>query len=157
MSGIENLGLLIHDVARLLRRRFEERGRGYGLSAAQWRVLLRVSKEEGLAQARLADLLEIEPISVSRLLDRMEEGGWVERRADPSDRRIRCVFPTAKSRNLYGEFKRTASDVYKDALCGLSVAEQKSLIHGLEVAAGNLAADLPVSPVSQPSAEKVSA
>ena len=80
-DGIDRLGFLIHDSARLLRKRFEEKGRAYGLSAAQWRLLVRLVKEEGVAQARLAELLEIEPISVSRLLDRMEEGGWIERRA----------------------------------------------------------------------------
>ena len=74
-DGKDRLGFLIHDAARLLRKRFEAKGSAYGLSAAQWRLLVRLVKEEGVAQARLAELLEIEPISVSRLLDRMEEGG----------------------------------------------------------------------------------
>ena len=97
-DGIDRLGFLIHDAARLLRKRFEAKGSAYGLSAAQWRLLVRLVKEEGVAQARLAELLEIEPISVSRLLDRMEEGGWIERRPDASDRRVRMIFPTDKSR-----------------------------------------------------------
>ena len=79
-DGTERLGFLIHDAARLMRKRFEMRAAGHDLSAAQWRLLFRIVKEEGMAQARLAELLEIEPISVSRLLDRMEEGGWIERR-----------------------------------------------------------------------------
>ena len=69
----DRLGYLLHDASRLLRKRFEERAVGYGLSSAQWRLLARVFKEEGVTQARLAELLEIEPISVSRLIDRMEE------------------------------------------------------------------------------------
>ena len=77
-DGIDRLGFLIHDAQRLLRKRFEMRGAEYGLSAAQWRLLVRLVKEEGVPQARLAELLEIEPISVSRLLDRMEEGGWID-------------------------------------------------------------------------------
>ena len=76
-DGIDRLGFLIHDAQRLLRKRFEMRGAGYGLSAAQWRLLVRVVKDEGVPQARLAEILEIEPISVSRLLDRMEAGGWI--------------------------------------------------------------------------------
>ena len=95
-DGIDRLGFLIHDATRLLRKRFEARASGLGLSSAQWRLLVRVAKEEGVAQARLAELLEIEPISVSRLVDRMEEGGWIERRPDATDRRVRMIFPTAK-------------------------------------------------------------
>ena len=80
-DGIDRLGFLIHDAQRLMRKRFETRGAAYGLSSAQWRLMVRLVKEEGVEpQARLAELLEIEPISVSRLLDRMEEGGWIERR-----------------------------------------------------------------------------
>ena len=75
-DGTDRLGFLIHDAQRLLRKRFEMRGAEYGLSAAQWRLLVRVDNDEGVPQARLAEILEIEPISVSRLLDRMEAGGW---------------------------------------------------------------------------------
>ena len=100
-DGTERLGFLLHDAARLMRKRFEMRGSVYGLSAAQWRLLVRVVKDEGVAQARLAELLEIEPISVSRLIDRMEEGGWIERRQDQHDRRVRTIHPTARSREKY--------------------------------------------------------
>jgi hypothetical protein len=68
-DGIDRLGFLIHDVQRLMRKRFETRASGLGLSSAQWRLMVRVAKEEGITQARLAELLEIEPISVSRLVD----------------------------------------------------------------------------------------
>ena len=89
------IGFLIHDVQRLMRKRFEARASGLGLSSAQWRLLVRVAKEDGVAQARLAELLEIEPISVSRLVDRMEEFGWVERRRSTEDRRRQGLFLTA--------------------------------------------------------------
>src|SRR5688572_1895469 len=110
--GIDRLGFLIHDAARLLRKRFEARGSQYGLSAAQWRLLFRLVKEEGVAQARLAELLEIEPISVSRLLDRMEDAGWIERRQDAADRRVRMIFPTDKSREAFAAIKGVAGEVY---------------------------------------------
>jgi DNA-binding MarR family transcriptional regulator len=136
--GIERLGFLVHDVARLLRKRFEQRGSEYGLSAAQWRCLVRLVKEEGMAQARLAELLEIEPISVSRLLDRMEDGGWVERRQGVEDRRVRMVFPTPKAREAFSTVKSMAVGVFEQALSGLDEAERAALIHGLDVVAANL-------------------
>lgn len=135
----DKLGLLIHDAQRLIRKRFEERAAGYGLSSAQWRLLARVSKEEGIAQARLAELLEIEPISVSRLLDRMEEGGWIERRADASDRRVRMVFPTEKSRRAFADIKNVAGEIYEEALAGLSPEQRRTLIVGLETIVKNIA------------------
>lgn len=138
LTGTEKLAPLIHDVARLLRRRFESRTGDHGLSAAQWRALVHVAKTEGLPQARLADLLEIEPISVSRLLDRMEEAGWVERRPDPSDRRVRSVYPTDRSRALYDELRHVAVGVYEEALAGLSLSERAALIAALETISANL-------------------
>ena len=79
-GGTIPLGILIHHAARLMQKRFELRAAEYGLSSAQWRLLVRLIKDEGVAQKRLAEVLEIEPISVSRLLDRMEEGDWIERK-----------------------------------------------------------------------------
>lgn len=137
-DGIDRLGFLIHDAARLLRKRFEVKGSAYGLSAAQWRLLVRLVKEEGVAQARLAELLEIEPISVSRLLDRMEEGGWIERRQDASDRRVRMIFPTDKSREAFAAIKGVAGEVYDLALAGLSAEEKRVLVKGLGAIITNL-------------------
>jgi len=137
-DGIDRLGFLIHDSARLLRKRFEAKGSAYGLSAAQWRLLVRLVKDEGVAQARLAELLEIEPISVSRLLDRMEEGGWIERRQDPADRRVRIIFPTDKSRETFAAIKAVAGEVYDLALIGLTEDEKRTLVKGLNTIISNL-------------------
>lgn len=137
-DGIDRLGFLIHDAARLLRKRFEAKGRAYGLSAAQWRLLVRLVKDEGVAQARLAELLEIEPISVSRLLDRMEEGGWIERRQDASDRRVRMIFPTDKSREAFAAIKSVAGEVYDLALAGLDRDEKRILVKSLNAIITNL-------------------
>lgn len=134
----DKLGFLIHDVARLMRRRFEAKASGSGLSAAQWRLLVRVAKEPGIAQARLAELLEIEPISVSRLIDRMEDGGWIERRPDADDRRVRLIFPTDKSREAYGKVKSMAGEVYEAALHGLSPEARRATIEGLKTIVNNL-------------------
>lgn len=139
LDGTEKLGFLIHDAARLMRKRFEILGSSYGLSAAQWRLLVRVVKDEGVAQARLAELLEIEPISVSRLLDRMEESGWVERRQDAADRRVRMIFPTDKSRQAFGAIKGVAGEVFEQAMAGLDHQQRQGLVLGLKTIVHNLA------------------
>ncbi|MBZ9741354.1 MULTISPECIES: MarR family winged helix-turn-helix transcriptional regulator [unclassified Mesorhizobium] len=137
-DGIDRLGFLIHDVQRLMRKRFEARASGLGLSSAQWRLLVRVAKEAGVAQARLAELLEIEPISVSRLVDRMEEGGWIERRSDATDRRVRMIFPTEKANAAYADVKSLAGEVYEESLSGVSPEDRRVLIRALDVIVRNL-------------------
>jgi MarR family transcriptional regulator, transcriptional regulator for hemolysin len=137
-DGTDRLGFLIHDAHRLLRKRFEARAAGYGLSTAQWRLLARLVKDEGSTQARLAEFLEIEPISVSRLVDRMEASGWVMRKQDAGDRRVRMIFPTEKSRNAFADVKAIAGAIYDEALTGLSSAERRALISGLEKLVDNL-------------------
>ena len=137
-DGIDRLGFLIHDVQRLMRKRFEARARGLGLSSAQWRLMVRVAKEEGITQARLAELLEIEPISVSRLVDRMEACGWIERRSDAADRRVRMIFPTAKASEAYAEVKSLAAEVYEVSLTSVAPEDRRVLIKGLEAMVENL-------------------
>src|SRR6267378_5957508 len=91
-----NVGALMHDVARLMRRRFERRTRQTGLSITrqQARALLSIARNEGLSQAAVATLLDIEPIALVRLLDRLHEEGLVERRLHPTDRRVRTLWLT---------------------------------------------------------------
>ncbi|MCO5064114.1 MAG: MarR family transcriptional regulator [Rhizobiaceae bacterium] len=137
----DRVGFLLHDASRLLRRRFETRASCFGLSAAQWRLLVRVYKEEGVAQARLAELLEIEPISVSRLIDRMVEGGWIERRSDATDRRVRMIYLTEKSREIFGSMRGMATQVFDYALSGLSPDERRTTIHALKTIIENLSDD----------------
>ena len=138
-----SLGLLLHDAARAVRKRFEARAQTYDLTSAQWRMLLRVCKTEGGAQqSHFADLLEIEPISVSRLLDRMEAQGWVTRASDPNDRRVRLVFPTAKALEAFSKFKPIADAVYAEALNGWSADQRALVLAALGSIVANLAADL---------------
>lgn len=130
-TDIDQLGLLLHDGSRQLRRCFEQRAASYGLSSAQWRLLVHVLREGGVTQARLADRLEIEPISVSRLVDRMEQAGWVERQADPNDRRIKIIVATETTHKLKAEVKAIAHSVYAEALSGLPPEAQAALLSGL--------------------------
>lgn len=130
-TDLDQLGLLLHDGARLIRRRFEQRAASYGLSSAQWRLLVHVLREGGVTQARLAERLEIEPISVSRLVDRMEQAGWVARQPDPGDRRIKVIIATQSTRQLQAEIKAIARSVYAEALAGLAPQARETLLCGL--------------------------
>ncbi len=132
------LGFLLHDAARLLRRRFEARGQRHGLSSAQWRLLVHLAREGSASQARIAELLEIEPISVSRLVDRMEQAGWVERGSDPNDRRVRLLQPSQKAIDAFEEVRLIAGEIYDRALEGLDAGERALLTRGLETVVANL-------------------
>lgn len=117
---IEKLGPLLQEASRKLWSRFEHRTAAHGLSAAQWRLLGQLLREGPSTQAALATLLEVEPISVSRLIDRMEQGGWLRREAHPDDRRARIVVATDKARQIGPEAKQIIEAIYDDALAGLT-------------------------------------
>jgi MarR family transcriptional regulator for hemolysin len=133
-----SLGFLLSDTARLLRRRFEQRARALGLTRAQWQVLAHLARNEGIRQVGLADLLDVEPITLCRILDRMEEGGWVERRPDPTDRRARLLFMTDKARPILAKMRALADDIYAEALEGLPPSTREQLIAGLQHLRANL-------------------
>src|SRR5580658_8202492 len=97
--------LLLNDVARLLRTRFDQRARARGMTRAQWVILARVDAKPGLSQNELASLLEVEPISVGRLVDRLELRGLLERRPDPADRRIRRLHLLPASEPILAEIQ----------------------------------------------------
>ena len=134
------LGMMLHDAARAMRKAFEERSSAFGLSSAQWRMMVHVCKVGSAPQSRFADLLEIEPISVSRALDRLEAQGWVTRQNDPNDRRVRLVMPTAKALQGFDHIHTIAEQVYGQALAGMSDDEKRILMAGLSTIVTNLSA-----------------
>ena len=87
-DGDHDVLILLSDVARMLRTEADRRARGYGMTRAQWILLCRLERQPGLSQKALAEILEVEPITIARLVDRLEARGLVERRPDPADRRI---------------------------------------------------------------------
>ncbi len=87
-DSASNLGFLVHDVARLMRKRFEQHARDLGLTRSQWQALAYLSRNEGISQTGLADLLDIEPITLSRIVDRLVDSGLVDRTPHPTDRRV---------------------------------------------------------------------
>src|SRR5665213_2765148 len=94
------IAFIIMDVARMLRTYADQRGRRLGISRAQWTVLVRLQRSEGLKQAELAEILDLQPISLTRLLDRLAENGLIERRADPNDRRVNRLYLRPAARPL---------------------------------------------------------
>lgn len=133
----QTLGFLISVVLRLLRRNF---GRRVQLTQAQWRALAYLSLNEGINQTGLADLLEVRPITLTRLIDRMEQAGWVERRRDPGDLRAVRLFLTKKAGPLLENLRAKNADTLKHALTGVTREERKQLIATLNTIKDNLLA-----------------
>src|SRR3954464_9679814 len=138
------LGFLVHDVARLLRKRLEQRARaaGIGLSRAQWQGLANIARGEGVNRAGLAGILDIEPITLVRLLDRLEAMGFVERRLDPRDRRQRNLFLTDQAGPELERVRELGAEVREEALAGLDDASRRRLLTELGGIKANLQAIL---------------
>ena len=139
----KGVGLLIHDVARLLRRRIDQRAQAVGLTSAQWRVLSVVARaefknEEPPNQAALAEQMDLEPITLSRLIDRMEAAKLIERRPDPNDRRAYRLYLQEAARPLVAKFRDVATGCLTDALAGVSDAEIDLLTEVLTRVRNNL-------------------
>ena len=134
----DDLGFLLGDAARLLRRSFDERARAMGVTRPQWRVLALLNRFDGSTQVNLADMLDVEPITLGRMVDRLQDAELVERRADPKDRRAWRLHLTAKGRAKITELQPTASAMFVDALKGLDHAKQAELEDMLNIIRANL-------------------
>lgn len=134
----DTLGFLMSDVSRQMRRRFDERARSSGATGAQWRALKILERREGLKQGQLAELLEVEPITACRMIDRLEEAGLVERRRDPTDRRAWLIYLTNKARPLLDELRIIGATMIEEALQGLSLRQRDQFIGSLNTIRANL-------------------
>src|SRR6478672_6827603 len=138
MDNAPTLGFLLHDVARLLRKRFEQRARDLGLTRSQWQTLAYLNRNEGIHQGGLADILEIEPITLVRILDKLEERGLIERRRHPTDRRIWLLFLREEARPLIAQMKEIGDATRGEALDGLTEAERAAVVRSLCMMKKNL-------------------
>ena len=120
---METLPFEIAETAHALRKAFDRRAVGMGVTRAQWKVLFRLSRHPGLRQIELADMLDIEPITLSRIVDRLEEAGWVERVADPADRRAWRLHVTARAQPLIEKLRAVADEMIADAFAGIDPKE----------------------------------
>lgn len=121
------IGVVIADVARLLRTAFDRRVRRLGITRAQWLVLTRLHRHPGASQSELADMMEVERASAGRMIDRLEANGWVERRAQNGDRRVKRVYLTPEAERVHRRIWRVAEATVDDALAGLSTREGAQL------------------------------
>ena len=134
----QNLCALIVDVARLMRRDFGRRMRDLNMTQSQWRTLMSLRRYEGINQAPLADLLEIQPITLARLLDRMEEAGLVERRPDPKDRRAFCLYLTPKAKPVVDEMLVLGAETLDALTAGFSAGDREQAMDLLKRMKRNL-------------------
>lgn len=124
----ETIGFILNDTARLYRRAFNARVRDSGITALQWRLITYLKRHEGIRQGPLAELIEVEPITLSRMVDRLVEAGLVERRADPADRRAWRLYLTTRAADLLGGIRPAVEALNDEALEGLSPAERDQLL-----------------------------
>ena len=127
MHGMENLGSMLADTSRLLRRSFDVRARDIGVTRAQWQVLTTLLRHEGVNQGGLADLLDVDPITVCRMVDRLQDATLVERRADPADRRSWRLFLTPRAHDLLAQLRPLADALIEEALAGIDLNDRDRL------------------------------
>jgi MarR family transcriptional regulator, transcriptional regulator for hemolysin len=130
----------MHDVTCLFRKHFDRRAIRFDLTRAQWRALKAIRRREGLSQTELAEFLEMEAIAVGRVLDRLAAAGFLERRADPKDRRRWCLHLTAKAHDVTDDMEVLASELRQEALAGVSQTDFEAFERVLAKIRSNLAA-----------------
>jgi DNA-binding MarR family transcriptional regulator len=140
MPSTAGVGFVIHDIARLMRKRFEQRAGRLGFTRSQWQVLVHLAKNEGIHQAGLADILDVEPISLTRILDRLAARGLIERRQHPKDRRVWLLYLTSEAYPSLDVLRHIGEQTRAETLVGLSDAEQALLIKTLDSMKINLIA-----------------
>ena len=134
----ENIGTMLAQVSRLLRRSFDERARTIGVTLPQSQVLALLHRHQGINQGGLAELLEVEPITAGRMIDRLQEAELVERRADPGDRRAWRLYLTARGQELLDQLRPLGQEAIQSALDGIAESERDQLMDMLERIRTNL-------------------
>jgi DNA-binding MarR family transcriptional regulator len=133
--------VIVHDLARLLRTRADARARGFGMTRAQWMILVRLESHPGLSQNELAALIEVEPITVARLVDRLEVRSFVERRADPADRRIWRLHLMPAAGPMLKEISKVRRELTETLVANVPAAELDATINCLLQMKTNLTAE----------------
>jgi len=130
-DGNDPIGFLMHDVSRLIRQRFDARSRKLGVTRPQWRALLNLAHDPGMTQAELAERIEVERITACRMVDRLAEAGFVERRADPADRRVWRLHLLPPARAIVDKLATIGSAIEAEALSHIGDEEARQLTASL--------------------------
>jgi MarR family transcriptional regulator, transcriptional regulator for hemolysin len=138
LSTNREFAFMLNDVARMLRTYADQKAAQFGITRAQWVVLARLDRFEGLKQSELAEVLDLQPISLTRLLDKLCESGLIERRADPIDRRAKRLFLTPAARPLLEKLGNLGEELMGTALSGVDRESVQQMIDKLGVVKENL-------------------
>ena len=133
-----NFLFTLGELARLVRAYADKQAARYGITRAQWAVLAKVERTEGLKQSELAELMEMQPITLTRLIDRLCDNGWIERRSDDTDRRVNRLYLRKAARPLLGKLGGLRSELTATALASLSNADTHRLVDELETIKDNV-------------------
>ena len=143
-----SFGYLLNDITLLFRKHFDRRAVKFGLTRAQWRATKMLYHREGLRQTELAEFLEMEPIAVGRVIDRLQAAGFVERRPDPKDRRAWRLYTTPQASGVIDDMERIARDLRRECTAGITYEEMKQAMDVLTRLKENLqaleAAEIPM-------------
>lgn len=145
----DNIGTLMAQVSRLMRRTFDIRARQIGVTRPQWQVLSLLARHAGINQGGLAEILEVEPITLGRMIDRLQDSQMVERRPDPADRRAWRLHLTPKGEEQIERLRPFAEETLETALEGISAAEREQLMTILDRIRGNLSRRAPAEATIQ--------
>jgi len=152
-----NFGFLVHDVSRLIKRRFDRKARQTGLpiTRRQAAVVLYIARNEGVSQTEVATWLDLEPIALVRMLDKLNDEGLVERRAHPTDRRVRTLWLTPAARPMVTQILAINKAIREEAFVGMPAHARETVIDILDGIKGNLvlreeADDSPTPPSTEP-------
>ena len=148
---------LLGDVGRLIRTRADQLARAHNMTRAQWVILVRVERQPGLSQSELAAICEVEPITIVRLVDRLEKHGFIERRRDPDDRRINRLYLTPGADPIMQEIAHFREQVVAEATVGLEDEVLAKLVDALLAIKSNLSGREPVAAPLRPVSASASA
>jgi MarR family transcriptional regulator, transcriptional regulator for hemolysin len=147
-------GFLLKDVSRLYVQRFEQHAASLGLTLAQCKALMRLVDCEGVSQVRLAELTDVDPMTLVRILDRMEAEGWLERRKDPRDRRVRCLYLTSAAKPLLDDIRHLIDVTWDEAFAGIPKQKSELVMELLDTVRGNFIALDPLPAVAMSMARR---
>lgn len=133
-----SISFLVHEVARLMRRRFEDEARLHGFTLPQWRALVEIHRNEGISQVSLASCIDTDQMTVSGIVSRLEKRGLIERFVDPNDSRAKLARLTPAGLELVTRAKNVGRALYENALTGISATERDLLTAGLKRIRDNL-------------------
>ena len=133
-----DFAFLLSDVARMMRTHVDQEARQFGMTRAQWSVLFRLERSEGLKQSELADLLDVQPITLTRLIDRLCDNGLIERRSDPADRRAKRLFLTPAARPLLDRLNTVSTEMLAGILAGIDRSKVEEMTTALATIKENL-------------------